>query len=142
MYIYIRSMSEAQTEIYRDIRNASDQITMHILKLLLYPTSSYVDHWMHEIWSFLYIVKKLKGKNKWPEADFIKKAMSTGNDIIPQFMAVVMDEESELEPTWIDPDDALACIEAYQDWIAFELSSYGVVRQSDVKAKLKEICNL
>lgn len=142
MYIYIRSMSEAQTEIYRDIRNASDKITEHILKILMYPDSPYVDHWMHEIWAFLHIVKKLKGRNKWPKASFIKKALSTGNDMIPQFIMLVTDEESELDPIWVDSNDALKCIEQYQDWLASELSSSGIVVQSSVKSKLKEICNI
>ena len=142
MYIYIRSMSEAQTEIYRDIRDASDQITLHILKILMFPNSSYIDHWMHEIWSFLFRVKKLKGKNKFPKVAFIKDAMSTSNDMIPELMSVVLDLEPELEPIWVDSKEALACIKAYQDWAASELSAHGVIRQADVKAKLKEICNV
>lgn len=142
MYIYIRSMSEAQTEIYRDIRDASDQIVLHILKVLMFPDSGYVDHWMHGIWAFLFRVKKLKGKNKFPKTDFIKKAMSTSNDMIPELMSVVLDLEPELEPTWVDSSEALACIEAYQDWAASELSAHGVISQSDVKSKLKEICNV
>lgn len=140
MYIYIRSMSEAQTEIYRDIKNASDQINIHILKILMYPSSENVDHWMHEIWSFLYIVKRLKSSKKWPKASFIKKALSTGNDMMPQYISIVLDEEDNLEPTWIRPEDALMCVEMYQDWLASQLSSNGVVKQSDVKAKLREIC--
>ena len=142
MYIYIKSMSEAQTEIYRDIRDASDQVVLHILKILMFPDSKYVDHWMHEIWGFLFRVKKLKGKNRFPKPDFIKKAMSTSNDMIPELMSVVLDLESELEPTWVDSDVALECIEAYQNWLASELSAHGVVNQSAVKAKLKEICNV
>lgn len=142
MYIYIRSMSEAQTEIYRDIRDASDQITMHLLKILMFPSSTYVDHWMHEVWSFLFKVKRLKGKNRWPKASFIKKAMSTSNDMLPQLMYVVADLESESDPIWISDSEALRCVEAYQDWLASELSAHGAVRQSDVKSKLKEICNV
>lgn len=139
MYIYIRSMSEAQTEIYRDISNAADQINLHILKILMFPNSPYTDHWMHEIWSFLFRVKKLKGKNSWPKSSFIKKALSTVNDMIPQYMIIAADEEENLEPSEVDPNHALSCIEKYQDWISEELSKNGVVKQSDVKAKLKEL---
>ena len=108
----------------------------------MFPDSEYVDHWMHKIWAFLFRVKKLKGKNKFPKTAFIKKAMSTNNDMIPELMSVVIDLESELEPTWVDSDAALECIEAYQNWLASELSVHGVVSQADVEAKLKEICNV
>ena len=108
----------------------------------MFPDSGYADHWMHEIWAFLFRVKKLKGKNKFPKIDFIKKAMSTSNDMIPELMTAVLDLEPELEPTWVDSDAALACIESYQNWLASELSAHGFVRQAAVKAKLKEICNV
>ena len=142
MFIYIRSMSENQTEIYRDLTSAGDQINLHILKILMFPDCKFVDHWMHEIWSFLFRVKKLKSKNKWPKEEFIRKAISTTNDMIEQLMIVVEDEESDLTPCKVDPSDALKCIENYQNWISHELSTKGVVKQSDVKTKLSEFCKI
>lgn len=142
MFIYIRSMSESQTEIYRELTSAGDQINLHILKILMFPDCDYVDHWMHEIRSFLFRVKKLKSKNRWPKETFIRKAISTTNDMIEQLMIVVEDEETDLTSRKIHPEDALKCIENYQNWISHELSTKGVVKQSDVKTKLSEFCRI
>ena len=142
MYIYIRSMSEKQSEIYRKLTSASDQINLHIVKLLMFPNCSYVDHWMHEIWSFLFKVDKLKSNNKWPKQSFIKNALAVHNDIINTYIVIAPDEEENLDPKEVSISYALQCIEEYQDWISEKLSSEGVVRQVEVKSKLREICNL
>lgn len=142
MYIYIRAMSEAQSKIYDKISSVANQIDMHIMKILFYPDSEYVDHWMHEIWSFLSMVGKLKGSNKYPKASFIKKSLAVYNDMIDVMMELVLDEESDLAPLDVTPQEIKQCLNEYQNWLASELSAHGAVRQSDVKSKLKEICNV
>ena len=136
MYIYIRSMSERQSEIHREISAASKQIDMHIIRLMLYPNSSYRDHWMHEIWSFLFEVDKLKGKNKYPKAKFIKDALAAHNDVIDNYKEIVEDLEGELTERDISTEYIIQVIEKYQDWLANELSTHGKVKQSDVKIEL------
>ena len=140
MYIYIRSMSEAQSKIYDKLSSVANQIDMHIIKILLYPESPYVDHWMHEVWSFLNIVGKLKGSNKYPKSAFIKKSLSIYNDMIDALIQLVWDSESELTPADVPLSCIKHCLEDYQNWISSELSSHGFVKQSDVKSKLTEIC--
>ena len=142
MYIYIRSMSEAQSKVYDKLSAASDQILLHIAKLMLFPDSAYTDHWMHEIWAFLSRVEKLKGKNKWPKASFIRKSLSTHNDMIEVYIPLAADDEEDLEPVDLTARELLQAVESYIDWISAELSTYGYVQQSAVKRKLSEVCNL
>lgn len=137
MKIYIRSMSEYQSKIYDNLVSASNQVNMHLIRLLLYPDSRFVDHWMHEIWSFLYRVDKLKGINKYPKAKFIRNALAVHNDTVENYIAVVKDLESELEPADVNIEDVIKLIEQYQAWIAEQLSKQGVVLQNDVKHALK-----
>lgn len=140
MYIYIRSMSESQIEVYRKLVASGDQIVMHITKLMLFPDCSYVDHWQHEVWAFLSRISKLKGKSKFPKKEFIKRALATHNDTLEGYIAIAKDEESKLTPRKISEADLLACIEQYQDWLASKLSTDGYVIQSEAKNKLSEIC--
>lgn len=142
MYIYIRSMSEAQSKIYDKITSVANQIDMHIMKILFYPDSPFVDHWMHEIWAFLSMVGKLKGSNKYPKAAFIKKSLAVYNDMPEALMQLVWEDESDLDPLDVSVHDIERCLNEYQDWLASELSANGFAKQAAVKAKLKEICNV
>ena len=142
MYIYIRSMSETQQEVRRNIVAASNRINLHIAKILLFSDSQNVDHWMHEIWSFLYKVDKLKGKNKWPKVSFIKEALAVHNDNLEGTLEIAVDLEDGLTPSHVSLRTLQECIEKYQDWLSSELSTYGYVVQKDVKEQLRKICNL
>ena len=139
MYIYIRAMSEFKNKIYADLTAASKQIDQHIIRLMLYPTSSYIDHWMHEVWASLHDVDTLKSTHKYPKKQFIFSALSVHNDILSNYVRLVVDEEELLTPKYIDIVDVLSAVEQYQDWIATKLSSEGIVMQRDVKTKLSEI---
>lgn len=141
MYIYIRAMSEDQKSIQSELKSHSEQLDEHIIRLMLYPDSEYVPHWKQEIWNFLHKVDKLKGKNKFPKASFIQKSISTHNDMIEEFRGLVEDIESELTPVEIDTQTIIAVLEAYQKWISEKLSAQGVVKRSEVYAKLDELMN-
>ena len=139
MYLYIRSMSESKNKIYSDITSASKQIDQHIIRLMLYPNSSYRDHWMHEIWAFLHDVDTLKNTHKFPKKSFIFDALSVHNDILRNYVKLVISEEEDLEPSYIDLDDLLSITRSYQDWLSEKLSSEGVVFQKDVKSKIIDL---
>lgn len=139
MYIYIRSMSEYQSEIYRSITNNVPELDKHIMKLMLFPDYEGCDHWISEVYSLVNSVKKLKGKNKFPSAKFIKKALSVCNDMLDALLEQVKDEESELSTEYVPFKSIVSGIEMYQDWLASQLSSRGVVTKSNVKAELTAI---
>ena len=139
MYIYIRAMSDEQREIHRDIKSKAAQINQHIIRLALYPKCEYVDHWKHEIWTFLHYVNKLKGRNKLPKPRFIKDALSVSNDMTYGFIRLVEEMESELSPSNMSIKEIDKFINEYQDWLSVMLSANGIVLQKEVKDKLTEL---
>ena len=132
-------MSEYQKEIYRKLTSASEQIDKHIVRLLIFPNCRYEKHWKDEIFAFLSDINKLKGKNKWPKAKFIKDALAVHNDILQSYIYFVTDVESQFTPVNVELDVIESAVEDYQDWIAAELSTKGYVRLSEVHTKLDEI---
>lgn len=140
MRIYIRAMSDERREIRRDLVHASEQVVTHLIKLMIFPNAEYHNHWESEIHSFLHKVSKVKGKNKWPDYKFIKEAISTHNDMIPEFIQIVIDEEDQL--TAYDDIDISAVekvIETYCVWLATQLSTKGFVIKSEVISELESI---
>lgn len=139
MYIYIRSMSEAQSKIYDKITAQSREIVKHIIKLILYPDCSYIDHWQHEIYSFLNYVPKLKSSNKLPKEKFISECLKVNNDCLDNCIWQVMDEEYELDAVSVDIQLIEEVVNNYQNWLAHELATKGAVAPRQVKAKLSEL---
>lgn len=138
MYIYIRSMSEAQNKIYDKLTDASDNIVEHIVKLILYPNAQEVNHWKREIFSFLWKVDKLKGKNKYPSEKFIYNALSTHTDNLGVYLDVIQDEYSDT-PQSISVETAERCVDEYMKWVASNLSVTGGLKSKEVYAKLDSI---
>ena len=139
MHIYIRAMSESQNKIYDKLTDKSDQILIHLAKLLIYPNCQYVNHWKKEIMSFLWRVDKLKGKNKYPSEKFIVKALSTHNDVLAHYISHAIDAESELQPNQISSDTFERAAKEYQHWLAKMLSQQGVIDASLIYSELDEI---
>lgn len=139
MYIYIRSMSEAQSKIYDRIADKAPQIVENICKLILFPNSDSQNHWMQEVYSFVNFVPKLKGKNKRPKPNFIKKCLSVANDSIDVLSRRAISNEQPLQPKEVDVTVLLACVQRYQDWLSNELSEFGAVDESQVKNALTEL---
>ena len=139
MYWYIRGAAKYKDKLYDDISDLGDQISLHIVKLLLFSDSAYAGHWMHEIWAFLHRMQKLKNTKKLPKAKFIYDALSCSNDIIDSLVKEAIETEVELKPRDIAEVDILATLENYQHWLSDKLSSDGYVSQEDVKSKLTEL---
>lgn len=139
MYIYIRSMSEAQAEIRRSIVSHSCELVKHIIKLILYADSDCVHHWQSEIYSFLNTVQKLKGKNRWPSAKFIKEALSTWNDSLDTLTWQVIEEEDELVPLSASQEKISAVVNGYQDWLATQLATKGAISPKESRAELDKL---
>ena len=139
MYIYIRAMSESQSRIYEHLTSVSRPIMQHIIRLCLFPADKNVNHWKKEIMSFLYDIDKLKGKNRWPSAKFIKTALSTHLDNLSAHINYVVDIESELTPERVDEDHIRHAIESYFSWISDQLSKQGSVRAAEIYNQLNEL---
>lgn len=138
MYIYIRSMSEAQSKVYDKLTSHSEELVKHIMKLILFPLGP-AAHWKGEIYSFVNSCPKLKGKNKLPSSKFIFNCLSVSNDILVNLMRQVLADESELSPSNISPSVLLQAAETYERWLADMLAQYGAVTRNEVYAELDSI---
>lgn len=143
MFKYIRSMAESQSRIHDKLADASDQINLHIAKLVLFGDSEYASHWKQEIFAFLHRVDRLKGSKKWPKEKMIMRALSTHDDTAEQYMMLALDDESSLaaSPT-VTVSDIERAFLRYHAWLARELSANGMIKRSDTYAELDNICKL
>lgn len=139
MHIYIRSMSEAQSQIYSELTQKSWKVDEHIIKLLLLPDCPEANHWKREIARFIDSVDRLKGKNRFPDAKFIKKCISTHNDCIDAFLYKISGQLHEETQRQLSEDVILHALDTYQNWLASELSSHGSIRYFDAYQVLDDI---
>lgn len=139
MYIYIRAMSESQTEIYRRVSDKAANILEHLIKVIEYPDAQEVNHWKQEIYSFLNDVKKLRGTNKLPKSKLIFKGLSVSNDMIDKFIGRVHRTYINYQPRNNSAAFILNCVEEYQHWLSDKLSTEGLVYSDEVYAKIDEI---
>lgn len=139
MYVYIRSMSESQSDLYRRISDKADEIDRHIIRLVLYPHAQEVNHWKQEIYGFLNTMKKLRNTKKLPNAKFILKCLQISNDMTDALMYQVTRIEKELTPIDVSEDQVVEAIEGYQKWLAHELSTRGVIIPDDAYRVLSQV---
>ena len=133
-------MSEYQKEIRRELAAKGKQVLRHVIRLVLYPDSQEnYNHWKQEIVAFISDVDKVKGKNKWPNKEFIKEAISTQNDMIDAVIRQVKLQENELRPRNVDSSVVLNAVEEYQDWLAGTLSRDGIIDPYEAFDVLDEI---
>lgn len=139
MYIYIRGMSEYQSKIYDKLTDAADKIVEHIVKLALFPNCiEEANHWKREIFSFLWKIDKLKGKNKYPSEKFIYNALSVHTDNIEVYMDVISNDFKEA-PSSVSVKSMTDCVDSYMHWAAHTLSATGRLQSSEIYAKLDEL---
>lgn len=139
MFIYIRSMSEAQSRIYDKLAEHSWGIDEHLIKLLLLPNCKEAEHWKREIVKFVDRVDKLKGKNRYPSAKFIKKCLSVHNDMTSDLLRKVRSELKEPNKRPVTSDEVSCVLEQYQDWLASELSAHGLIDYDSAYEVIDEI---
>lgn len=143
MFKFIVAMAESQSRIYDKLVDASDQINLHLAKLVLFSDSEYVPHWKKEIFAFLHRVDRLKGSKKWPKEKMIMRALSTHDDTAEQYMMLAMDDESELAVSGIiTVSDIERAFFSYHAWLAKELSINGMITRSSAYEELNNICRL
>lgn len=141
MFMYVSAMSKSKKELANAIEDRSDMIFIHICKLLLYPHSTYCDHWKHEIYGFMPRMKKLKKTNKLPSKEFISNIMLNNLDgMVSQFMAEAIADEDDYDyDTSVSDKVVQEVCEKYAIWLSEKLSTTGFVTNTEVKAELSEL---
>lgn len=139
MYRYITGMADTKTEIGRLVAAASEQIDLHIIKLLLMPESADVNHWKQEICNFLRNVNRLKSSKKWPEFDFLLERLSCHEDIIENLRYLVVEDYPLAEESNVSNDNILSALQEYHYFAATELSTHGIIKRPDAYQVLDNI---
>ena len=139
MFIYIRSMSEARSKVHDQIASVAYEMDRHIMKLMLYPDTEYVEHWEKEIAGFLNHVPKMKGSNKYPSAKFIIDAVSIYEDAIEDMLPVLKEDYSRLHAADVTLADIEHVIAQYHKWLSTALAEKGQVSQVAIINKLHEL---
>lgn len=139
MYIYIRAMSEYQSKIYDNITSKVGQIDRHIIRLVLYPHAQEVLHWKTEVMSFLCDIDKQKNTKKYPKKSFILKALQIKNDMLDALRYQVEHTETELSPIDVSNEQILDAVTEYQNWLATELSTRGVILPTEAYKVLSKV---
>lgn len=137
--IYITGMSKDLKTMRDYLWRTSGQIVIHLMKLCMYPDNLSCSHWISEIWTFLNHVDKLKGKNKFPDKDFILKCIWSDidyNDIVGWQRGLIKEygpgQQLDIINVYDKCDD-------YMHWLSDNLSSSGYVSKSHVYHKLHEL---
>ena len=103
MKIYVKCMGKSKKDIVEDLDNKSVELIRHLIKIVLYQDRGNLDHWSKELYGFLPSIPSLKGRNRYPSKDYI------------------------YEPYPISEDEIREYVYRYLEWVADELSTYGVL---------------
>ena len=137
---YVYAMSTTKSDVKRRLQDIGGELTEHLVKLILYPKAPCSNHWMSEIWAFLYWVPKLKQNNKLPSADFIFDNISICLDQVEGFVRIAIMDYPEFE---VSGQSDISSIEIkvrdYFMWISSELAHSGVVSKTSVYNKLESL---
>lgn len=139
MFRIVIGMSDDLKSIRDKIRDQTDQLVEHLIKLALFPECDSIDHWRAEVYSFLNKVPRIKGKNSWPKYKLIREPLSIYEDMVDELVDHVKKDYKNLSPVPINPIKLQNMITAYNNWLASELSQRGRVDSDDVFAKLEEL---
>lgn len=139
MKIYVTAMSVPQNIVMNKLIDISSSLTDHLIKLYLFPTSQYTNHWRQEIFSFVNSIPKLKSTKRYPSSDFIFEHLSSYLDQCAEGIEFWINEYGSLVPERVDPIEAENLITEYIKWLASKLSENGRVSASEIYAKLTEL---
>lgn len=139
MLKYIYSWARSNTDTFRKIEDASEEIVVHLIKVLLFPDVQERNHWKKEIWSFLPRISKLKSTNKFPTYKQIYKSLwNSYEDVIFDYIPGILEDIEEL-PITVDRRCVYYAIQEYMKWLATELSQKGIVSNTAVSTKIEHI---
>jgi len=148
MILYIREFAESKKEIERELSAVTTPIIRHLFKLYCLPNHRSRNHWIAEIANFLSSVKRLSGKNKFPNRNQIMDwTYYKWEDLLTdtEFMKREIDTIEFKYGVIIDKsiDDVCETFNAlcydYFLWVANELSQYGNIGHGSIYNKLNEL---
>jgi hypothetical protein len=148
MRIFVTEFADSKREIERHLNDVTEPIIRHLFKLYCMPNHESRNHWIVEIANFLSSIKKLSGKNKFPnkhqildwtyykwedlltDKDFMQAELNT---IEFKYHIVIKKPIEEVCETF----NAL-CYD-YFVWLSTELSKCGNIGHGFIYNKLNEL---
>lgn len=139
MFRYIKAMAYDRQTIMNNLIDKAEQLTDHLIKLYLFPSTEYVSHCRGEVKNFLNKMPKMKHNNKLPDKKLIYSGISGYLDQTYEMMHYMMEEYDLLVPERSDPEELYSMLESYFNWISSELSKRAAIPSSEIYSKLEEI---
>ena len=144
----ITEFADSKKEIERVLSSSTNNIIKHLFKLYCMPDSVNRKHWITEVANFLDSVKKLSGKNKFPNSNQIYEwTYDKWEDLITDVRCISgMIETIEFEYNIVIDKDYNFISNEFNDicknyfmWISNELSQKGIIGHRTIYYKINEL---
>lgn len=141
--INIYAMSVSRKDLASEIETNTRIIFEHIAKLYYFQNDKDdINHWRGEVYSYFNQIKRLKGSNKFPSADFIfNNTYEVNTDSIQICMDDVYEDYSvnHVPTREYNIYDYTNIVKDYYEWLSTILSQRGRVSRNSVYAKLESL---
>lgn len=148
----IFEFAKNRSDIKHELMDKTPKVVEHIIKIILFREDSSVNHWMHEIFSFIHKIDISKSTKKRPKESFIYentfgcvKDNYKIKDYVRRDISNICDEEGLDAPFTSDDflelymDKIYEVCDNYFRWLSKELSECGIVSFGDVKRILTNL---
>ncbi len=131
-------------ELQRKLDDSMDNLIIHLLLcLILQNSTNNLSHWEGEVYSSLYRVPKLKGKNKYPtEKVLYSMTLDRFGDVLSIWVITYIDQINNKENVNITNYDGSLLtnyIIDYYKWLISILAKEYFVTYDEVSKKIKEL---
>lgn len=138
--IKIQEFAYSLSKAEKEITSSSQESFFHIIKLLIFNSPENYNHWRKEVWSNFHDVPLLKGKNRYPEANFIYKCIWRRNgDRIPDIIKYLKKSEAGLPLKDYDISHIESVLSKYFKWLSKKLEEDGLVASTEIYAELDKL---
>ena len=139
----IFAFADAKDSIRNKLKDKSDEVVYHLVKIFIFPNCGITSHWCQEVYGFIHSVPKMKNKNKFPKKEFIfENTFGVWGDTIESCIITAIKDYPNIVPLFAKESGSYVCeaaVRKYFDWLSEELSKIGRVASSDVYKKIDEL---
>lgn len=142
-YMKIFAFADKKDNIKDKLKEKSDDLVYHLVKVFLFPNCEVKPHWCQEIYGFIHSVPKTKNKNKFPDKNFIlNNTYEIWGDAIESCIVTAIKDYPNVVPLFDQHTGLNICetaVREYFEWLSEELSKIGRVASSDVYKKIDKL---
>lgn len=137
----LTEIAENKRVIISKIEDKERMVMEHLIKCWLYPNNSNYQHWKNEIHGFIPRISALKGANKFPKYEQLKKWIIDGfsDSLHLTIFAYIERVTIKYGEVKYDAKQISDYIISYYEWLMFELSSKGYVSPEEVSQKIDNL---